>query len=442
MSKVTMAVIQQMMQVHESPEAYKADVKRFMRQVKSKHADIVVFPELSGLMLAYPLISGVKRGLLKRADRAGARRAGPLARIMGRVAGTTAGALGSGMRGSLTRLLRKRHGELFDAYIEFFSEVAAEYSMYVVGGSVYLYDEDLDETRNVCYVFDPQGGIVGHQEKLVLSRQDEELCSPGDRVTTLGTELGRLGVIIGSDALYPEPARALAVQGADLLVAPAACPGPVLYRKVRDAFYARLQENQLFGAISFLVGPNNLGAGQYAGRSAVLAPMELTIRRSGVFLEVGAANVESFVTSECDLEALHQLWETSDPPLRHRMPLASSPVLAGFYATAESVAQGYKGPEEAAEETLAELPSEAIAVDEPTEGRPEEAEEAVVPDESTEDVSVETEEDVPVEAEEAVPYRIPVSRTASDREEESPDAAAEWPFESTWDESGENDRED
>ena len=119
MSRVIIAVVQQMMRVHENSEAYKADVKRFMRQVKSKHADLVVFPELSGLMLAYPLISGVKRGLLKRADRAGARRASPLTRVLGRVAGTTAGALGGGMRGSLVRLLRKQHGELFDSYMEF-----------------------------------------------------------------------------------------------------------------------------------------------------------------------------------------------------------------------------------------------------------------------------------------------------------------------------------
>lgn len=401
-NKVIVATVQQQMRVHEDPEAYKADVKRFMRQVKSKHADIVVFPELSGLMLAYPLISGVKRGLLKRADRGGARRASPLAKVFGRVAGTTAGALGGGMRGSLIRLLRKRHGELFDSYIGFFSKVAAEYGMYVVGGSVYLYDEDLDDVRNVCYLFDPYGGILGYQEKLVLARQDEELCSPGDRVTVLPTEFGRLGVIIGSDALYPEPARALAVQDADLLVVPAACPGPVLYRKVREAFHARLQENQLFGAISFLVGASNLGTGQYAGRSAVLAPMELTSRRSGVLQEVGAANVESFVVSECDLDALRQLWETADPPLRHRMPLACGPVLAGFYEAGGTVSQGYEAPEETpAEEAILVLPPEAAYADEPAEEAPGE-EEAVL--------------------------HIPVMEETV--EKESPDESESWPFES------------
>ncbi len=358
MSKVIIAVVQQMMQVHESPDAYKADVKRFMRQVKSKQAHLVVFPELSGLMLAYPLISGIKRGLLKRADQAVARRASPLSKVLGRVAGTTAGALGGGMRGSLDRLLQKRYGELFDLYVGFFSEVAAEYGMYVVGGSVYLYDEDLDDVRSVCYLFDPNGGIVGYQEKLVLTRQDEELCSPGDRITILPTEFGRLGVIVGSDALYPEPARALAVQGADLLVAPAACPGHDLYRKVRGAFQARLEENQLFGAISFLVGPNSLGVGQFTGRSAVLAPMELTSRCSGVLQEVGTANVESFITFECDMDALHQLWETADPPLRHRMPLACRQVLAGFYETGATLSQGYGTLKAAPEEALPALPLE------------------------------------------------------------------------------------
>ena len=417
MSRVIIAVVQQMMRVHENSETYKADVKRFMRQVKSKHADLVVFPELSGLMLAYPLISGVKRGLLKRADRAGARRASPLTRVLGRVAGTTAGALGGGMRGSLVRLLRKQRGELFDSYMEFFSKVAAEYGMYVVGGSVYLYDEDLDEVRNTCYVFDPHGEVVGYQEKLVLTQQDEGLCSPGDRATVLPTELGRLGVIIGSDVLYPEPARALAVQGADLLVAPAACAGPVLYRKVREAFHARVQENQLFGAVSFLVGPNNLGSGQYAGRSAVLAPLELTSRRSGVLQEVGAANVESFVTSDCDLEALQQLWETADPPLRQRMPLAGDLILTGFYGAGRTVSQGYEMPEEAPEEVLPALPLEAVVVEEPMEEALEEAEEIVT--------------------------RIPISVADSGMAEgESPGAAEEWPFESERDQSGENDRED
>ena len=410
MGKVVIAVVQQTMRVHESPDAYKADVRRFMRQVKSKHADIAVFPELSGLMLAYPLISGVKRGLLRRAARAGRRRASPLAKVLGRMAGTTAGALGDGMRGSLTRLLRKRHGELFDSYIEFFSDVAAEYNMYVVGGSVYLYDEDLDEVRNVCYVFDRHGGIVGNQEKLVLTRQDEELCSPGDRVAVLPTELGELGVIIGSDVLYPEPARALAVQGADLLIAPAACSGPVLHRQVRRAFHARVQENQLYGAISFLVGPNNLGQGQYAGRSAVLAPIELTARYTGVLLEVGAASVESFVVSDCDLDALQGLWETADPPLRNRIPLACGPVLSGFYRGGGSVSERFVEPEGAPEEALPERPAEAIVSDEPVEAI--------------------------LEEEEELATRISVSLADSEvPAEESQDTEEEWPFESTWEES-------
>jgi predicted amidohydrolase len=370
MSKVIVAIVQQMMRVQEDPDAYKADVRRFMRQVKSKHAQIVVFPELSGLMLAYPLISGIKRGLLKRADRAGARRASPLARVLGRMAGTTAGALGGGMRGSLDRLLQKRYGELFDLYVGFFSEVAAEYGMYVVGGSVYLYDEDLDDVRSVCYLFDPNGEIVGYQEKLVLTRQDEELCSPGDRITVLPTEFGRLGVIIGSDALYPEPARALAAQGADLLIAPAACPGYDLYQKVRGAFQTRVEENQLFGAISFLVGPNSLGGEQFTGRSAVLAPIEMTSRRSGVLQEVGAANVESFATFECDMDALHQLWETADPPLRHRMPLACGQVLADFYRAGVTMSQGREALEAVPGEAIPALPLGAVAPGELERGVP------------------------------------------------------------------------
>lgn len=381
MSMINVAVVQQRSRVYETPEEYQDDVKRFMRQVKSKHADIVVFPELSGLMLAYPLISGLKRGLLKRASKGSARRASSLSKILGRVAGTTAGALGSGMQGSLERLLRKRHGELFDAYVAFFSDVAAEYGMYVVGGSVYLYDPDLDEVYNSSYLFDPNGEIVGCQEKLVLNQQDEELCSPGERVQLFSTTFGKLGVIVGTDVLYPEPARALAVQGADLLVVPAACAAGVAYRQMRAAFEARLQENQLFGAISFQVGPNPLGAGEYAGKSAVAGPLAMTPRYTGVFQEVGAESVEGFVAHECDLAALREFQEASDPSLRHRMPLACGPVLAGFYETGGTIAQGYRVPEEAPPE------SPPVEEEETEAWEPEEEAVARVP------VSVEAEEE-------------------------------------------------
>jgi predicted amidohydrolase len=306
------------------------------------------------------------------------------------------------VRGSLARMLRKRHGELFDTYIGFFSEIAAEYEMYVVGGSIYLYDEDLDEVRNTCYVFDPHGEIVGYQEKLVVTEQDEGLCSPGDGIAVLPTEWGRLGVIVGSDALFPEPARALAVKGAHLLVAPAACSGPVMHRQVRQAFQTRVQENQLFGATAFLVGPNSLGAGQYAGRSAVLAPMELANRRSGVLEEVGTASVASFVACECDLDALYQLWDTADPPLRHRMSVAWGPLLSGFYESGMTLSQGY--------EMLEAAPEEAVPVRPP---------EVAVPGEEGEEAGEEGVIGVPV-TEEAV-EEMPT--------EESPDAES-WPFES------------
>jgi hypothetical protein len=60
---------------------------------------------------------------------------------------------------------------------------------------------------------------------------------------------------------------------------------------------------------------------------------------------------------------------------------------------------------------------EAVVVEEPTEEALEEAEEIVT--------------------------RIPISVADSGMAEgESPGAAEEWPFESEWDQSGENDRED
>ena len=49
--------------------------------------------------------------------------------------------------------------------------------------------------------------------------------APADELTVFHTRFGRLGILIGRDALYPELARLLAIQGADLIVGIAASPG-------------------------------------------------------------------------------------------------------------------------------------------------------------------------------------------------------------------------
>jgi predicted amidohydrolase len=71
-------------------------------------------------------------------------------------------------------------------------------------------------------------GLLGVSRKLHLSDGERAWATPGDRPPqTWDLEpLGRVGLLVGRDAFFPEVARCLAIQGADVICAPAAVTGP------------------------------------------------------------------------------------------------------------------------------------------------------------------------------------------------------------------------
>ncbi len=97
-----------------------------------------------------------------------------------------------------------------------------------------------------------------------------------------------------------------------------------------------MQDNQLFGLVSFLVGPNELSRRQrtpFVGKSAIFAPQELTPRYNGVLVEMGNQRSEGVLTAEWDFQALRDLWESSDTPVRQQVPpMQVKQLMATLYA--------------------------------------------------------------------------------------------------------------
>ena len=343
MENITVAVIQQRMSISPTHEEFEAVARRFLRQAQAKAVQLTVFPELTGVMLAPPLISGFKRSFIQRDDQGKHPTAGILSRSVGRLAGTTGGAVGGGFRGSLERLLRKRSNELLDAYVDIFGRLAREYSTAVVAGSLYLYDEETDTVKNRSYVFDVAGEVVGYQDKLNLTADEQDMASPGSTLNVLKTRYGRLGIVIGLDALYPEVARLLAMQGADLLVGITASPGAPQARAVRSALGVRAEENQVVAACSFLLGPNYLGRENredFFGQSALLAPISLTHKGDGILLQAGTDRTETIIAGELPVDELYALRQEGRFRPRQQMWLGElGPVLADFYQQGLTIEQ-------------------------------------------------------------------------------------------------------
>ncbi|MCC6458674.1 MAG: hypothetical protein IT328_27240 [Caldilineaceae bacterium] len=339
--RIVVACVQQRMHLPLTLDEYREDLRRFMRVAAAKQARLVVFPELGGVMVAPPILRDFRSQLLKRYDRGRRRHAKLWDRMVGGLAGTLVAMVGADFRRGLAALLDVASQDVWRAYDEVFGGLAREFGVTVVAPSAYLPDPVDGVIRNLAVVYNRDGQMVGRQAKVVLHPADADLAQAGTTWDVIATEVGQIGLILGSDVLYPEVGRLLAYQGADMLVVQAASTDYLLYEKLRAGTLARMQDNQLFAAVSFLVGDNQLSRLQrtpFTGKSAIFAPQELTPRSNGVLVEMGNLRSEGVLAAQWDFVALRDLWETSETPVRRQLPLQQAgQFLSHLYARLQAL---------------------------------------------------------------------------------------------------------
>jgi len=334
MNKMVVACVQQRLRLHAEREECRKDLTRFLRTAQAKNAKLIVFPELIGTLAVSPLLQGVRARLLRQADQARRPRASLWTRAKSKVAESTAGVLRADFRQDLTKLLSEDPSVAWNGFRALFSDVAREHGMIVVAGSGFVLDDEIGGLVNQAVVFGADGQILGRQVKVSLSKDDEPLALAGRGWSAIDTPLGRIGILLGNDALYPEAGRLLAYDGARMLLGLGAFPGGRLHHKARAGLLARVQENELYGMASFLVGHNPFGTGQrsaFFGQSAIFAPSDFTPDGSGVMTQLGTANSEGVITAEWDFAALQDLWATGESHVRRAMPMASFRPLGDRY---------------------------------------------------------------------------------------------------------------
>lgn len=346
--RITVACVQQQMRLHDSLEAYREDLRRFLRVAQGKQAHLVLFPELAGAMVMPPLLRDLQSTLLKRADRGRRKQASLWQRLTGAAAYRLGGWLGADLRRQLAALLATDGADIWSTYATFYSDLAREFAVVLVAPSAYLPDPADQVIRNIAGVFGADGALLGSQSKVILHTEDEGLAQPGEGWQPIPTPVGVLGLMLGNDVLFPEVGRVLAYQGVEVLLMLGSATTPVLYQKLRAGLLARMQDNQLFAATSFVVGHNELGRQRtaYAGKSAIFAPQELTPRFNGVLVEMGSQRSEGVLAAEWNFVTLKQLWESSDTPVRRQLAgVQAGQVLAKLYERLRSLPGSELAPE-------------------------------------------------------------------------------------------------
>lgn len=316
MSEFVTGVIQQQVKLYDSPLEYQADIFAFLAKAQERGAGLVVFPALSPLTLVLPLASSIQLDWLWRRKR----KKTAVSKLLEKAAATASQMMG-GVMGQLRQLLEDYPEEIFDAYIDLFSAAALKFNTTIVAGSFYLREHAGSKPVHVSYVFGPNGMILGRQGKVHLSPDEARFCQPDNAIRVIDTPVGRLGLLIAEDVLYPEYGRILAYQGAEILVNLTACAGNPAFRQVRHAFLARVDENEVLGIQSALVGSNlfNPHGDDWVGQSALLQPFQLSSAGNGIAWETASAERETIIIQPMSLSALKEYWLR--PTLRLRQDI-------------------------------------------------------------------------------------------------------------------------
>jgi N-carbamoylputrescine amidase len=170
---------------------------------------------------------------------------------------------------ALTGLMRATAETVPGSSTEVLATKAKEYGVYVVVGLLEKYKEKF---YNTAVLIGP-GGIVGKYRKIHpwYPSEDEIPVEPGDLgYPVFITNIGKIGMMICYDSWFPEPARVLALKGAEIIAVPT-CTG--LHSEFDYIFRARALENHVW-----MVGANGIAtleekgiAWRIVGRSQIVS---------------------------------------------------------------------------------------------------------------------------------------------------------------------------
>ena len=209
-------------------------------------------------------------------------------------------------------------------FVRAFARLAGELQMAI--GVTFL-EKHVPKPRNSMILFDRNGAERLHYAKVHTCDFDaERVLSPGDGFSVAELDLGwdriRVGAMICFDREFPESARVLMRKGAELILAPNACP---MELNRLAALRTRAYENML------AVATCNYPAGQpdCNGRSTVFDGVAWLEDEPGVrdMCVFEAPEEEGVYLAQVDMEQLRAYRENEVMGDRYRRPETYGPLL-------------------------------------------------------------------------------------------------------------------
>ena len=196
------------------------------------------------------------------------------------------------------RLGEEISGNTFQTVAEF----SKKKSCYVVYG----FAEKADRLYNSSALVGPTG-LIGTYRKVHLYYRETLFFAPGNLGFPVFTlPFGKVGMMICFDWIYPESARSLALQGAQLI----AHPSNLVMPYCPDAMVTRCLENRVFSATANRIGTENRGGRNltYIGKSEIVSPRgEILKRLSEDKADVGVIDIDPGIAKDKKINEFNDL---------------------------------------------------------------------------------------------------------------------------------------
>ena len=167
---------------------------------------------------------------------------------------------------------------------DFLSETARRLGIWLVGGSVPLASSVSDKVHNSCLVYDDSGKQVARYDKIHLfglqlgneRYAEEKTIKAGNKVVTLESPFGRIGLSICYDLRFPELYRAMGK--VDIILAPSAFTATTGKAHWETLIRARAIENLAY-VIAPAQGGYHVNGRETHGDSMIVDPWGVVLDR-------------------------------------------------------------------------------------------------------------------------------------------------------------------
>lgn len=202
---------------------------------------------------------------------------------------------------------------------ERFAAKARQHGIYLLGGSIHERSDVPGKAYNTAVFYGPDGSMLDTYRKIHLfdidisgnvSANESQRIAPGDTIVTVEADGHVFGLSICYDLRFPELYRLLALEGADILLVPAA----FTMFTGKDHWHALLRsraiENQAFVLAPAQIGPHDPNAQCY-GHSVIIDPWGIVIAQ--------APDIEGVVVADLNFDELRRI-RRQLPSLANRRP--------------------------------------------------------------------------------------------------------------------------